>query len=199
MKSNNSSLSKSSLSRGGAGLARLRASYDSNGAEPSSAAPARRSLSRDEAPPSRREPSMEPRSRRPSSRTAGVQGQDHGYRPASVEGLRQQIQEISTRAKDERLECAIPLLESLRMALALDRAAHNTPPGTLTVKGWSSLLSNWEAHIQKSRSRQMVYTKSFFAELAEDGDLKNSPLEPIFQQLVMQIQTTLTQKGMAAA
>ncbi|MEG3639115.1 hypothetical protein [Magnetococcus sp. PR-3] len=216
MKSKNSSLSQPSLSRGGAGRARLRASYDKSLAERTLP---RQSLSGDEsAPRTRREPSIETRNRRPaadapakarsaagssakarSAAGSSAKSQNHGYRPASVDGVRHQIQEISTRATDERLECAIPLLESLRMALALDRATHQTPPGTLTVKGWSSLLGNWEGHIQKSRARQMMYTKAFFDEIAEDGDYKGSPLEPIFQQLVLVIQSTLEQKGMVAA
>nr|CRH04788.1 Conserved protein of unknown function [Candidatus Magnetococcus massalia] len=182
-------VAKSSL---GVGKARLRASYRNEQPQ----------TTHDEGLANRVRPTGSERLRQRQQRPVEqqVEGQElGGYTPISVEKLRSQIAEVTDRAKDERLESAVPLVEALRMALALDRATYKAPPGTLTVKGWESLLKNWEGIIQKSRSRQMVYARAFFDEIAQDVDYAQSPLSALLHQLVIIINATLEQKGQQAA
>ncbi|OSM04962.1 hypothetical protein [Magnetofaba australis] len=131
--------------------------------------------------------------------SAGQETAAHAPVAADVQTVRKLLSDLQTQAVDERLECAVPLIESLRLSLALDRASASTPPGALTVKGWMSLLNGWESHLEKMRQRQINYSKSFFEEAVEEAELGASPLAPMLQQLVEMCRGRLAQDGQSAA
>ncbi len=89
-----------------------------------------------------------------------------------------------TLAKTERMDFALPLIEAMQMALALDHASNNAPPGALTVKGWIGLLNNWENQLKLLRPRQLVFACTFFREIPEQMEFRNTPLVPMVQELV---------------
>ncbi|MBF0152228.1 MAG: hypothetical protein HQL64_00575 [Magnetococcales bacterium] len=101
-----------------------------------------------------------------------------------------------SNAKRERLECMVPLIETLQMALALDRTKGGAPPGTLTVKGWLSLLGSWEKQLQGMQPRQLVFGKSFVQEAFDKVTLEKSPLAPLLQELMNMMESV---KGQVAA
>ncbi|MBF0425199.1 MAG: hypothetical protein HQL66_05225 [Magnetococcales bacterium] len=87
-------------------------------------------------------------------------------------------------AKKERLECMVPLIETLQMALALDRTKSGAPPGTLTVKGWLALLNSWEKQLQVMQPRQLGFSKSFVQEAFDKVTLEKSPLTSPLRELL---------------
>ncbi|MBF0625872.1 MAG: hypothetical protein HQL82_13815 [Magnetococcales bacterium] len=86
-------------------------------------------------------------------------------------------------AQRERLEWMVPLVETLQMALALDRAKSGAPPGTLTVKGWMTLLNNWEKQLGAMPARQLDFGKDFVLEACDKATNHRSPLAPILREL----------------
>ncbi|MBF0136983.1 MAG: hypothetical protein H7833_09415 [Magnetococcus sp. DMHC-1] len=96
-------------------------------------------------------------------------------------------------AKRERLECMVPIIETLQVALALDRAKGGAPPGTLTVKGWLALLNSWEKQLQSMQPRQLLFGKSFVQEAVDKVTLEKSPLVPIMRELMHMMETVKDQ------
>ncbi|MBF0176328.1 MAG: hypothetical protein HQL63_05700 [Magnetococcales bacterium] len=102
-----------------------------------------------------------------------------------------------SNARRERLECVVPLIETLQVALALDRAKGGAPPGTLTVKGWLTLLNSWEKQLQGMQPRQLLFGKTFVQEAVDKVTLDKSPLLPILQELMHMMETAKNQAAAA--
>lgn len=86
------------------------------------------------------------------------------------------LMQLEREVEKERLDFARPLLDALRHALVRDAQLVGTPPGTLTVHGWMTLLGRWEDELQRIPSRRIRYVKSFFQELQERADVAGSPI-----------------------
>ncbi|MBF0142580.1 MAG: hypothetical protein HQL57_01990 [Magnetococcales bacterium] len=104
--------------------------------------------------------------------------------PVPISTIHKQLTMLVQEAKCERMEFALPLIESLRMTLALDHATGATPPGTLTAKSWLGLLNQWENQLTQLPERQRRFSKSFFRDLASRLEKEASPLFPILLELV---------------
>ncbi|MBF0158665.1 MAG: hypothetical protein HQL58_04010 [Magnetococcales bacterium] len=136
----------------------------------------------------------------PDKATALLAGRGEGRSadvsvPMTASEIQEKLQLLMTAARTERLEFALPLIEVIQMALALDHAASNTPPGTLTVKGWISLLNNWENQLRSLRRRQIGFSRDFFHEMTERIEFRNTPLVPMIQELVDMMAMAMAEKA----
>ncbi|MEO5377432.1 MAG: hypothetical protein H7832_06580 [Magnetococcus sp. DMHC-6] len=129
-----------------------------------------------------------------SNSTAYSAGVDNLPRIASREETQQHLHQLIQEAKMERLECALPMIESLNKALTLEYTANGAPPGTLTVEGWFSLLNRWERQILTLTPRQLQYTKEFFQDLLPRFEKLDSPLTSILGQLALILATQKSTK-----
>ncbi|MBF0125914.1 MAG: hypothetical protein HQM02_01770 [Magnetococcales bacterium] len=95
------------------------------------------------------------------------------------------LMQLEREVEKERLDCARPLIDALRHALVRDAQLAGTPPGTLTVQGWFSLLARWEDELQRIPPRRARFVKSFFQELQERADVAGSPIGMAVGELTM--------------
>ncbi len=93
------------------------------------------------------------------------------------------LMQLERDIENERLDFARPLVDALRHALVRDAQLIGTPPGTLTVHGWISLMERWENELQHIPPRRIRYVKSFFQELQERADIAGSPVGMIVAEL----------------
>ncbi|MEO5345035.1 MAG: hypothetical protein H7834_01500 [Magnetococcus sp. YQC-9] len=93
------------------------------------------------------------------------------------------LMQLERDLEKERLDCARPLIESLRHALVRDAKMLGTPPGILSVQGWMSLLTRWEDDLNHVSARRMRFVQSFFQELQERADVTGSPIGMAIDEL----------------
>lgn len=108
------------------------------------------------------------------------QGANRQPTMTAEEGIRRLIQE----ARLERLEWALPLIESMQICMTADRTTSRTLPGAMTVQNWIGLLNRWENQLSQTRKRHIFFAKPFFEDALERSEADNSPLTPILQELV---------------
>lgn len=101
------------------------------------------------------------------------------------------LNRLTEEARLERLEWAVPLIEAMQTILAVEQAAYQTPPGTLTVKGWIGLLNRWESQLGQTRKRQIFFAKPFFQDAWERSENDQSPLAPVLHELVVLMDRSL--------
>ncbi|MBF0628651.1 MAG: hypothetical protein HQL91_10600 [Magnetococcales bacterium] len=93
------------------------------------------------------------------------------------------LMQLEQELEKERLDCARPLIDSLRHALLRDSKMLGTPPGTLSVQGWIGLLTRWEEELQHIPARRLRYVHGFFQELQERADVAGSPVGMAVEEL----------------
>ncbi|MBF0369992.1 MAG: hypothetical protein HQL52_11110 [Magnetococcales bacterium] len=120
-------------------------------------------------------------------------------RPLTRGEVNDHLKDIIRLAREERLEWAVPLVESLRKSLAHDNMTGNVPPGTLTVNGWMRLLAEWERQIVMLKERQRHFTLRFFEDYLEQSTARSTPLEPILDQLLTLMEKVHLEKSREAA
>lgn len=103
---------------------------------------------------------------------------------AYVTDPRRILDHLSREARTERLDFALPLIEAIRVAFALDQTMGNAPPGTLTVQGWLGLLQRWELLLEEMAPRRIHFAVGFFRELLQRGELERLPMGAVLVQLV---------------
>ena len=91
---------------------------------------------------------------------------------------------LSQETKSERMEFALPLIESMRVSFALNKTMGDTPPGTLTVQGWMGLLSRWERILAEMPPRRIHFSIDFFREILDRKELGQSPIGAVLEQLL---------------
>lgn len=134
-----------------------------------------------------------PPPRRPAPAKKRAVWSEESEVPASLtnEAIHQELTELIENARGDRLECAVPLLESLQISLTVEHAARKAFPGTLTVAGWMSLLNRWEALLKNSQKRQIFFAKSFFHEARNREEEQGSPLAPVLRELLVMMEQEL--------
>ncbi|MBF0416031.1 MAG: hypothetical protein HQL79_09725 [Magnetococcales bacterium] len=90
---------------------------------------------------------------------------------------------LAREAKAERLECAVTLMETLRMVVREYRA-HSATPGYVTVEGWLHLLTQWENNLKASPRRHITYAIAFFQEAIKREECKVPPVSPLLSALL---------------
>ncbi|MBF0339925.1 MAG: hypothetical protein HQL95_03055 [Magnetococcales bacterium] len=93
------------------------------------------------------------------------------------------LMQLERDLERERLDCARPLIDSLRHSLVRDSQVLGTPPGMLSVQGWISLLSRWEEDLRHIPARRLRYVREFFQELQERADVAGSPIGMAVEEL----------------
>lgn len=93
------------------------------------------------------------------------------------------LEELAREAKAERLECAVTLMETLRMVVRQYKARFATP-GYVTVEGWLHLLTQWENNLKGSPRRHITYAVAFFQEAVNREECKVPPISPLLSALL---------------
>ncbi len=108
----------------------------------------------------------------------------HLEQSANTTDINRTLNQLSLEVRSERLDFALPLIESMRVSFALNRTMGDTPPGTLTVEGWMGLLNRWERVLEEMPPRRIHFASDFFREVLEQGRLGSSPVVAILEQLL---------------
>ena len=85
------------------------------------------------------------------------------------------LEKISQEARKERLECAVAIIDELRVILS-EEDNKGSPTGYLTVAGWTKLINGWEHHLHGVSSRKIKYTKEFISEILGREGMYAPPL-----------------------
>jgi hypothetical protein len=85
------------------------------------------------------------------------------------------LEKISQEAKKERLECAVTIIDELRVILS-EEDSKGSPTGYLTVTGWTKLINGWEHHLHGVSDRKIKYTKEFVGEILGREGMYAPPL-----------------------
>lgn len=105
--------------------------------------------------------------------------------------INERLSAILAEARRERLECAIPLIQTLQFSIAKEHSSRAMPPGVLTVNGWMNLLNHWDNQLDAVKKRQIFYAKPFFTESLEKLIAVQSPLAILFQELLEMMEKRL--------
>ncbi|MBF0439961.1 MAG: hypothetical protein HQL93_12700 [Magnetococcales bacterium] len=109
------------------------------------------------------------------------------------------LMQLEREIEKERLDCARPLIEALRHALVRDAQMVGTPPGTLSVQGWMSLLARWEEELHHIPARRLRYVMNFFQELQERADVAGSPIGMAVGELTALLESTSASERVRSA
>ena len=82
----------------------------------------------------------------------------------SALGIGEILDQLARRAHAERLECALPLIETLQRCFSPERTAPGVPVGVLTVQVWLELLDRWEETLKTIQRRRISFLRDFFRE-----------------------------------
>ncbi|WP_130472186.1 hypothetical protein [Candidatus Magnetaquicoccus inordinatus] len=106
------------------------------------------------------------------------------------------LNRLAKRARNERLEAALPLITALRIAFAPERRLPGVPMGVLTVTEWFDLLNRWEELLVSVPQRRIHFMRAFFMEVivSMPPDTPTSLLQAL-QELVGMMDQTLAQLG----
>ena len=118
----------------------------------------------------------------------------------SAFGISEILDQLARRARAERLECALPLLDVLRSGFAPEKTVTGVPVGVLTVSVWLELLNHWENLLGTIQQRRLPFLRDFFRESMTMLRLEhaniNAPasLVQALQELLAMIDTRLLTK-----
>lgn len=79
-------------------------------------------------------------------------------------GLNEILTRLAKRAKTERLESALPLINLLRLCFAPEKKVPGAPVGALTVNDWLELLNSYDEILQTIHQRRLLFVRDFFQE-----------------------------------
>lgn len=82
----------------------------------------------------------------------------------SALGVGEILDQLAIRARAERLECALPLIDELQYCFSSDRTGTGVPVGVLTVQVWLDLLNHWETTLDAMQPRRIPFLRGFFRE-----------------------------------
>ncbi|MBF0099072.1 MAG: hypothetical protein HQM05_17245, partial [Magnetococcales bacterium] len=82
----------------------------------------------------------------------------------STLAINELLNRLAKKAKNERLEAALPLITALRIIFAPDRRLPGVPVGALTVTEWVDLLNRWEELLLSVPQRRLQFMRTFFQE-----------------------------------
>ncbi|MEO5340267.1 MAG: hypothetical protein H7837_07105 [Magnetococcus sp. MYC-9] len=82
----------------------------------------------------------------------------------STLGIGELLNRLAKRARAERLEAALPLINALRSAFAPEKKVPGAPVGVLTVGDWLELLERWDAMLGTLHQRRIHFMRDFFQE-----------------------------------
>ncbi|MBF0189048.1 MAG: hypothetical protein HQL50_14090 [Magnetococcales bacterium] len=99
----------------------------------------------------------------------------------------------------ERLEAAIPLVEAMAEAYALERDLGSVQPGALSVRGWMTLISRWERILSELTPRKLIYFKDFFNDMLMRHQDRSSPISFALQGLMDCLGQVQAEKELEAA
>jgi hypothetical protein len=85
----------------------------------------------------------------------------------STLAINELLNRLAKRAKNERLEAALPLITALRVTFAPERRLPGVPVGALTVTEWVDLLNRWDELLVSVPQRRVHFMRTFFQEVIQ--------------------------------
>ncbi|MBF0582742.1 MAG: hypothetical protein HQL80_00760 [Magnetococcales bacterium] len=79
-------------------------------------------------------------------------------------GISEILSRLAKRARTERLESALPLINALRLSFSPEKKIPGVPVGVLTVQDWMELLNRWEEILATIHQRRLHFMRDFFRE-----------------------------------
>ncbi|MBF0461406.1 MAG: hypothetical protein HQL87_08420 [Magnetococcales bacterium] len=79
-------------------------------------------------------------------------------------GISDILNRLAKKARAERLEAALPLINLLRLCFAPENKIPGAPVGVLTVGDWLELLNSWEEILTTIHQRRIYFIRDFFQE-----------------------------------
>ena len=108
-------------------------------------------------------------------------------------GITDILNRLAKRARTERMELALPLINLLRIYFSPERKVPGAPVGVLTVSDWLEMLNSWEELLGNIHPRRIYFMRDFFQE-AIAGLPVNTPgsLVQALQELHSMMESMLT-------
>ncbi|MBF0160665.1 MAG: hypothetical protein HQL88_00120 [Magnetococcales bacterium] len=79
-------------------------------------------------------------------------------------GVSEILNRLAKKARAERLELALPLINALRVYFSPEKTSHGAPVGVLTVGEWLELFERWDAILGTLHQRRIRFMREFFQE-----------------------------------
>ncbi|MEO5362371.1 MAG: hypothetical protein H7838_01915 [Magnetococcus sp. DMHC-8] len=79
-------------------------------------------------------------------------------------GINEVLNRLAKRARMERLEAALPLINALRISFIPEKKMPGAPVGVLTVHDWLELLNRLEEILSTIQPRRIHFMRAFFQE-----------------------------------
>lgn len=100
-------------------------------------------------------------------------------------GISEILTRLAKRAKTERLEAALPLINLLRLCFSPEKKVPGVPVGALTVHDWLELLNSYDEILRTIHQRRLHFMRDFFQESMKTLPV-NTPnsLKQALQELV---------------
>ena len=111
----------------------------------------------------------------------------------------QLLDSLESSARLERLEMALPLIDALRAAYAIQEKSHHAPVGVLTVTSWLKLLNQWQETLDLMPKRRVLFLREFFQEAMTNHHLEHTATGPVLQELLVLMEDVLMQDTAQAA
>lgn len=113
--------------------------------------------------------------------------------------VRRLMDSLADSAKIERLESALPLIDALRRAYALEAGGLGLPVGVLTVQSWLELLNQWENALDDMPRRRVQFLQEFFQDAVASNRLEQTSIGPILQELLVLMDEFVMRQSAQAA
>ena len=111
-------------------------------------------------------------------------------------GISEILNRLAKKARTERLELALPLINALRTCFSPEQKRPGTPVGVLTVGEWLDLLERWDTILSTLHQRRIYFMRDFFQE-SINGLPSNTPaaLVQALQELLSTMDNLLPDKS----
>ncbi len=121
----------------------------------------------------------------------GQYNMNMAYAQSSL-GIIEILNRMAKKARAERLESALPLINALRSGFSPEKKVPGVPIGVLTVSDWLDLLNRWEEILGTIHHRRIHFMRAFFQE-SVNGLPVNTPssFAQALQELLTMMDTLL--------
>ena len=107
-------------------------------------------------------------------------------------GIGEILNRLAKKAKAERLEAALPLINVLKIFFSPEKKIPGAPVGVLTVSDWLDMLNDWDEILANIQSRRLYFIRDFIQEsLAGLPVGTPAPLTQALQELLSMMNTLL--------
>ncbi|MEO5349724.1 MAG: hypothetical protein H7836_08770 [Magnetococcus sp. YQC-3] len=110
----------------------------------------------------------------------------------STLGIGEILNRLAKKAKAERLEAALPLINVLKLFFSPEKKIPGAPVGVLTVSDWLEMLNHWDNILASIQARRIYFIRDFFQESMAGLPVGTPPpLTQALQELLNMMNTLL--------